>query len=288
MSKFLEDFRDYIKGTGKNVLRIAEIKGDGEPESLELQSVSRCQDVYSVAKAFAVTAVGFLVDEGKLSVDATITELLGEDCPEGYQPLWEKTTLDMVMRHHIGLPLGFLDIDGEDALSFGRDYLAYMMRYPLSKEPGLEHCYTDAAYYLVSRIVEKYAGKTMDNFLWERLFLPLEFYEAAWSHCPMGHAMGATGLYIRVEDMVKLGALYMYGGVWKGTRLLSEEWVNTVLTRGYELNYAGFSGCYGKGGMAGQMLLVVTKEQRVVAWQSYDGSSFTDLIKFAAEYHEDN
>ena len=34
--------------------------------------------------------------------------------------------------------------------------------------------------------------------------------------------------------------------------------------------------------------VVVTKEQRVVAWQSYDGSSFTDLIKFAAEYHEDN
>lgn len=287
MSKFLEAFRDYIKGTGKNVFRIAEIKGDSEPEFLELQPVSACLDVYSVAKAFAVTAVGFLVDEGKLSVDSSVVELLGEECPKNYQPLWEKTSLDMVMRHLIGLPVGFLDIDGIDSLSFGEDYLEYMMNYPLSREPGVEHCYTDAAYYLVARIVERFAGETMDNFLWKKLFLPLGFRDAAWSHCPKGHTIGATGLYIRVDDMVKLGALYMYGGVWKGKRILSKEWVDMVLTRGYELNYAGFSGCYGKGGMAGQMLMVVTKEQRVVAWQSFDGSSFTELIKFAAEYSDD-
>lgn len=286
MSKFLEAFRDHIKETGRNVLRIAEIKGDSDPEVLELTDISACQDVYSVAKAFAVTAVGFLVDEGKLSVYDTITNLLGEDCPEGYQPLWEKTTLDMVMRHHIGLPQGFLDIDGIDSRTFGEDYLAYMLRYPLEREPGEAFCYTDAAFYLVSCIVEKYAGKSMDDFLWEKLFLPLGFREVAWSHCPKGHAMGATGLYIRVDDMVKLGALYMYGGVWKGQRLLSEEWVHTVRTRGYELNYVGFEGCYGKGGMAGQMLMVVTSEQRAVAWQGFDGVPLEGLIKFVAEYRD--
>ena len=286
MSKFLEAFHAHIKELGRNVLRIAEIKGDAEPEVLEIVNISACQDVYSVAKAFAVTAVGFLVDEGKISVDATVTDLLGEDCPKGYHPWWEKTTLDMVMRHHIGLPVGFLDIDGIDSRTFGEDYLAYMLSYPLEREPGLEHCYTDAAFYLVSCIVEKYAGKSMDDFLWEKLFLPLGFREVAWSHCPKGHAMGATGLYIRVDDMVKLGALYMYGGVWKGKQLLSPEWVNTVLTRGYELNYAGFPNTYGKGGMAGQMLMVVTSEQRAVAWQGFDGAPLSDLIKFVADYRD--
>ena len=32
----------------------------------------------------------------------------------------------------------------------------------------------------------------------------MKFKEFAWSRCPYGYSMGATGLYIRTEDMVKL------------------------------------------------------------------------------------
>ena len=102
----------------------------------------------------------------------------------------------------------------------------------------------------------------------------------------MGHTMGATGLFLRVEDVVKLGALYMYGGVWKGRRLLSEQWVNTVLENQYEFAPKGAGRAYGKGGMLGQNLMVVPKQQRVVAWQAADSLGQENLIDFVCDYQD--
>ena len=94
----------------------------------------------------------------------------------------------------------------------------------------------------------------------------------------MGHAMGATGLYIRVEELLKLGAIYLDGGLYKETRILSQEWVNTVLTRGYELKPKCGGTAYGKGGMRGQMLMVVPDIGRVVAWMGCGSNDFTDFV----------
>ena len=55
--------------------------------------------------------------------------------------------------------------------------------------------------------------------------------------CPKGYSIGATGLYLRTEDMVKLGILYLNKGMWKETRVLSEEWVDMVISNEYEFSY---------------------------------------------------
>lgn len=47
--------------------------------------------------------------------------------------------------------------------------------------------------------------------------------------------MGATGLYLRTEDMIKLGILYLNNGVLKDERIISEEWINLVLQIGMNL-----------------------------------------------------
>jgi len=71
-------------------------------------------------------------------------------------------------------------------------------------------------------------------FCRENIFQPLGFREAAWGCCPPEHAIGATGLYIRVNDMIKLGAVYLNCGTYRGKRILSEGWVKTVLAGQYE------------------------------------------------------
>ncbi len=284
MSEFLNAFAKAAADCGSNIFRVAEIKDGGAPEVLEIVPTNPCQNVYSVAKAFSVTAVGFLFDEGKLSPDETIVDILGDECPAEYHPYWNETTLDMIMLHHLGLPKNFLDIDSFDANEFGEDFLKYIMTYPLTVRPGGERVYTDAAYYLVSRAVEARAGMRLDKYLTEKLFRPFKMREAAWSLCPMGHSMGATGLYIRAEDMAKLGQLYLSGGIYGGQRLLSEKWVNTVIEKGYELRPTGVGAAYAKGGMRGQMLIIVPETNRVVAWQGFESPVKFDGKKFAAEW----
>ena len=277
MSRFLDAMRDELARLGdRGVFSVAEWHA-GRVESLDIIKTNPCQNVYSVAKAFVVTAVGLLVDRGLLSTDEIVTDILADEIPEGCQPAWYKTTVDMLLLHKVGLPGGFLDIDCYDSRNFGEDYLAYTLTYPTPEDYTPEKStYTDAAFYILSRIVEKRAGEPLDNLLWRELLFPIGCLEAAFSRCPKGHPMGATGLYIRAAEVAKLGSIYLNGGMYGSRRILSEAWVGTVLSRGYELEPKCDGRAYGKGGMRGQMLLVLPEQKRVIAWQGYGSADLTD------------
>ena len=286
MSRFLEDFTALIRARGWTIYRVTEIVGENAPETVTLAACNACQNSYSVAKAFVVTAIGFLLDEGKLRLDECVPEVLGALCPADMEPRWQNVTVDMVMRHFCGLPQGFLDIDAADPRTFGADYLSYMLREPMLRDPQVAAVYTDAAYYLLSRIVEVRAGEALDNFLWKRLFAPLGFREVAWSRCPQGHPMGATGLYVYTEDMAKLGVLYRDGGMWKGERLLSEAFVKIALRAPYELKPIADGIAFGKGGMHGQMLMAVPTQGRVVAWHGFVRGGVKEAVQWVAAYRD--
>ena len=282
MSNFLNTFRDKIQGTPEaNIFFLSEYH-NGQLHDLTLAETNPCQNIYSVSKVYVTTAIGLLVDQGLLSVTEVVTDILSGELPAAYDSHWDHITVDDLLLHRVGLPAGFLDIDVEDASSFGLDFLSYVLQHPWDPDfvPG-QSTYTDAAFYLLSRIVEKRSGMSCDNFLWKYLFAPTNCREAAWSHCPMGHAMGATGLYIRAQELVKLGMIYLHGGVYQGTRILSQSWTETVLSRGYELKSICGGLAYGKGGMRGQMLLLIPSQDRVVAWT---GCGENDFAEFAATY----
>ena len=117
----------------------------------------------------------------------------------------------------------------------------------------------------------------LDDYLRPMLMGKLKYREMGWSRCPKGHAMGATGLFLRVEDMTKLGMVYAQGGKWQGERLLSEEWITMCLERGYEFGKIA-DGWYGKGGMFGQMLCFNVEKQCALAWQAHTETSALNAI----------
>ena len=282
MKDFLDKLAKCCEENNYSIYRIAALNGETEEtEHIDLRRMNACMNSYSVAKAYTMTAIGMLVDDGRLSLDEKITDILAGEYTDVADERWHDVTVDMALSHRVGLPKGFLDIDAVDPLTFGEDYLAYTLQQTLDFKPGTDSVYTDAAYYLLARVVDKRANMSLDTFLWKRLFTPLAFREVAWSRCPLGHAMGATGQYVRTDDMVKLGALYLNEGKWKGQQIISEEWVQTALERGYELHKTGYGDSYGKGGMFGQMLLVVPEKKRVVAWHGF-GVKAVEMIKLAA------
>ena len=284
MSNFLNDIADYIKEKGYNVYSIAIIENAGEAQSIQLKNVNACQDSYSVAKAFTMTAVGILFDRGLLKLDSKVVDLLGDECPENLDERWQKVTVKMILKHRVGLKDGSLDIDCFDSRTFGEDYLDFWMHKEFLFEPDEDRLYSDGAYYLLARIVEKLAGENLSVFLWKNLFYKLGFREVAWSNCPKGHCMGATGLYIRSEDMVKLGEIYLEGGTYHGERIVSREWTELALGEPFELSKCGIGNAYGKGGMHCQNLFVDPDKKRVVAYHSYDDVDNGDLIRFTVEY----
>ena len=282
MSTFIESALSYARKSGFNLIRIAEID-NGVASFGECNRGNPCQNIYSVAKAFTMTAIGIICDRNLLTVDEKVTDLFADFLPDGMDKRWYNVTVDHLLTHTAGLHDGQLDIDCIDINTFDTDdFLDMTLRTELLYEPGDGNTYSDAAYYLLSRIVTLKTGEKLDDFLWRELFRPCAFREAAWSKCPLGYPMGATGLYIYAEDMAKLGQIYLDGGVYNGRRILSEDWVNLSLMRPYEFTPRGFN-TYGKGGMRGQMLLVIPEKRRVVAWTACDDGDTTELRRLAAE-----
>ena len=225
---------------------------------------------YSVAKAFTVTAIGLLYDKGLISTDMLLMDVLGKYKPKNIDEKWMRVTIHDVLTHKVGFGCGMLDIDCEDASLYpSLDYLDIVLNTKLKYEPGTVYQYTDAAYYLLSRVVSELANTDLENFLRPILMEKMKFKEIAWSKCPFGYSMGATGLYIRTEDMIKLGILYLNKGIWMNERILSEEWINIVLESGYEFTHIK-NGWYGKGGMRGQLLAFNPDNGKAVACHSYE------------------
>ena len=276
MSEFLTYLADAARRVGGSFYKITEIRG-GVSETVTLAPANACQNSYSVAKAFTTTAIGMLWDAGLLDTNDKITDIFKDELPDDMDENWQYMTVHHLLTHTCGFSGGYLDIDAFDATTFGDDYLQYLFRTRLNYRPGEGYDYSDAAFYLLSRVVSKKTGCRMDDFLWERLFYPMGFKEMAWSRCPKGYPMGATGLYIYTEDMAKLGELYLRGGVYGGQRIISEAWVELVKTRAYEFHHIG-GRAYGKGGAFGQFLLFMPAEDRVVAWHSYGGGDLLPAI----------
>lgn len=272
----LRRIEERVRELGLNFYELA-VMTDGGVEVVRFQPSNLCQNSYSVAKAFVVTAVGMLFDQGKLDPSEKVADILRPYMPASIDPRWEKVTVDHALRHRIGFDDGLLDIDVDDASLYPtRNYLDLVLGHALPNEPGEVYQYTDAAFYLLSRIVSERAGTTCDRLLEQALFSAMNFREAAWSRCPAGHPMGATGLYIAARDMVKLGWVYVNGGCYGDERVLSETWVRRVLERDYEL-HALPNGWYGKGGMHGQMLMFHPEKRVSIAWHSFDSKGSAGL-----------
>ena len=257
---------------------------DGVSRTKQVRPASRSQNTYSVAKLFAVTAVMMLQDRGVLDVDDPVFPIFEEKFPENFDAKWRDVKISDAMTHRVGFGRGFLDIDAENPNDWAtQDYLRLVLERPLKYKPGEKSVYSDAAFYLVSRIVSAKTGERLDDFLIREVLAPLKFSECAFSKCPQGFPIGATGMYISTEDMAKLGVMYVQRGVYDDKRILSEAAVDEVLKRGFELHPVGDSGfAFGKGGMRGQFLYVNMKTKRVVAIHSCD-ANLDEILGYLAE-----
>lgn len=274
-------YTSNARAANLNVYTVAEADAEGNIRTEVVTPNNPTFNCYSIAKAFSVLAVGICRDRGLLRVEDTVANLLGKEMPPEYYEKWSRVTLDQLMRHRAGYGQGCLDIDAEDAAGWGSDdYLALALSAPLPYPPGERYQYTDAAYYLVSRIVSAVTGMTLADFLRPVLFGVMGFSEFGASVCPKGYTMGATGFYLRTKDLVKLGVLWLRDGDWQGTRVVSREWCETVRENGYEYSARSADGKWcGKGGMRGQMLAVNRDLGRAVAWNAYGKVPFEEMIR---------
>ncbi|MEO5744048.1 MAG: serine hydrolase domain-containing protein, partial [Terracoccus sp.] len=125
--------------------------------------------VYSLSKTVTATAVGMLVDEGRLRLDAPVLGFFPEVDPAEIAPLWAQ----VLVKHCLSMTVGH-EVDAWEAVAHrarsswsgvpdaegeaGVDWVRHVFATTPTVAPGTLFTYNQVATYLLSRIVGRVTG----------------------------------------------------------------------------------------------------------------------------------
>jgi CubicO group peptidase (beta-lactamase class C family) len=175
--------------------------------------------MHSVSKTFTSTAIGFAVDEKRLTVDDAVISFFPGELPAEVSPYLS----ELKVRHLLTMSAGQSPAPSF-ALADG-DWVKLFLATPIVHRPGTVFEYSSYASHMLSAIIRKVTGQTLADYLRPRLFEPLDITDIQWETDALGNTMGGWGLRIQTEDMAKLGQFYLQQGRWQGRQLLSKEWI---------------------------------------------------------------
>ncbi len=185
-------------------------------------AANRPHMLYSLSKSFASTAIGFAVAEKRLTVDDQVLALFPDNTPAQVS----ENLAAMRVRHLLSMNTGH----DEDTVPYLRtradgDWVKAFLECPVVYQPGTHFLYNSGATFMLSAIITELTGLKLIDYLTPRLFEPLGIEGATWEEAPSGMNIGWAGLNIKTEDIARLGQLYLQKGLWNGTRILSEAWI---------------------------------------------------------------
>ncbi|HKW18719.1 MAG TPA: serine hydrolase domain-containing protein [Terriglobales bacterium] len=204
------------------------VKDLNTPEKIDRRTNFR---LASITKQFTAMAVMLLAHEHKLQYDQRPTDIFS-DFPEYGSAI----TIRMLLNHTSGLhdyenlmpqpapntPVEKTQIQDADVLDLLTNQGSTKFR------PGTKWEYSNSGYVLLGLIVEKASGESFPDFLYRRIFLPLqlkntvayvrgknEVPDRAFGHCfenggwkqtdqsPTSATLGDGGVYSSLEDLAK-------------------------------------------------------------------------------------
>ena len=188
------------------------------------QTLDAPKYTFSACKSITSLAIGLLIDDGALHPDDTLGELF----PDFFSPVTSRRLREMTVEDLLTMRSGIQFAEAQ-SITEGQWLRAIFSDAP-SDEPGTVFHYNSLNSYLLSVIVRRVSGESLSVFLQRRLFGPMGITDTLWERSAEGAEKGGWGLYIRPEDMAKVGQLVMGGGIWGGRRLISQSYLTAATT----------------------------------------------------------
>ena len=244
--------------------------------------------LHSVSKTFTATAVGLAIADGKMALTDKVVDYFPDKLPAQVSDNLKA----MTVRDLLTMSCGH---DVEPSFRGAQqDWVSAFLAHPVIHEPGKFYLYNSLGTYMLSAIVQKVTGEKVVDYLTPRLFNPLHISKPRWEESPQGINCGGWGLYLKTEDLAKMGQLLLQKGKWNGKQLIPAEWVAemskkqvesvnpgtrledaaakgmTVETSDWMQGY-GYQmwrcrpGCFRADGARGQYIIVVPDKNAVIA-----------------------
>ena len=276
------EFLDALEDAGTEMHALALIRGDGlfaesfwKPYCPEVPHI-----MYSFTKSLTSTAIGFAVNEGKLSLDDKLADIFPDKIPEKPSENLMKCTvkdlLTMSCGHHTEIK------------NFGigyADWIQAFIEQPFEHEPGKYFMYNTAGTNMLSAILTVKTGEKLMDYLKPRLFDRLGMGEVYCASLPDGTHLGGAGGFLKLSQMERFIRFIANRGMWLGERLLPESWfdmacgymidntptqTNPDWTKGYGFQFWQCvpEGAFRADGAFGQYGIVVPDKDLLIIMQS--------------------
>ncbi|MDX2381185.1 MAG: serine hydrolase [Acidimicrobiia bacterium] len=198
---------------------------------------------WSMAKSITHAAVGVLVADGRLDVEAPAAVPEWAGTPKAVITLLEL----LEMRSGLHFLEDYIDGNTSDCIEMlfgdsGPSHAGYAAGQPLDHEPGTFWNYSSGTTNIICRIIgdvvqgsatgtpgERTAS--MEGFLSERLFDPIGMDSAEPKFDDAGTFVGSSYVYATALDFAKFGELYRNDGITaSGRRILPAGWLDHART----------------------------------------------------------
>jgi CubicO group peptidase (beta-lactamase class C family) len=211
--------------------------------------------IYSTTRPFTATAIMLMAQQGKLSVEDSITKYL-----PGSPSTWNPVAIKHLLSHMSGIPdfiNSWADAWDKSELQTFSKVLPQIKNTPLAFQPGSTISYSNSGYELLGCIIERVSGQTYSAFMQDHIFgpsgmsntgfelpapidhsdymgpVPVKYLATGYNGTPghpelsrsfMYQEMAAGGIYTTAEDLLRFDqALY-------GDKLLTARYRNEMFS----------------------------------------------------------
>ncbi len=244
---------------------------------------------FSECKSILSLAIGVLVTQGRLRLSERLADIFPEKTSPVSKIRLKNVTVKMLLNMTSCVTFNELEAMVKS------DWVKEFLNSDTDGSVGKEFRYNSLNSYLLSAIIKEKTGYGLSEFLDMTLFKVLCIKDYYWEKCPLGIEKGGWGLYIRKEDIIKLGLLVMQKGEWNGKRLISPKYIEQAIKTqaevpeefgnfnyGYHIWSGRRSDSYLFNGMLGQNLLGYKRNGIIIAvncanYDTFQQNAFFDI-----------
>lgn len=198
----------------------------------------------SASKSLTSTLVGAAIKAGEpLSLTSPVYETVRAQAPPDEERGEHADRIEV--EHLLTMSSGF-DCDDADPTSPGAedvmqeqteepDWYRYALALQTVREPGEVAVYCSINPNLLGLVLSEATGERLPLLFHRLIAEPLEVERYHLVLQPTGEPYLGGGIHWLPRDFMKLGQLYLDGGVWNGRRILSPEFASRAVSPLYEL-----------------------------------------------------
>jgi CubicO group peptidase (beta-lactamase class C family) len=236
----------------------------------------RAVNIKSASKSILSALVGIAIAEGEFGEQSRVSDLLPDYFRDVADPQKRALTVRNLLTMKAGLRGTSFDNYGEWVNS--RNWVRYALQQPFECAPDDCMVYSTGNSHMLSVILTRQTGLSTRTYAQRKLFTPLGMQLRGWARDPQGFDFGGNEMFFTPRDMLKFGELYRQRGIYKGKRIVPEEWVRkswgeyaTSPWNGHRYGYHWWTRESDDGtkvhfawGYGGQFIFVVPARQLVV------------------------